>query len=168
MDTLKGINWLISLLAAIPLSIAANLLTPFIRDWFARRSSQKAATRLEEIEKELVFVSEMAASERELLRFVLWSLLRVLVYFAMASAIATLGSMPWAIMPIRSDIVGPAFAAVGAISAMLYLLAVLRGNDAAKVLWQVRHFEKYKADIEARMAKLGAVRSSNASAGGTP
>ena len=157
MKTLQEVNWLVSLLASIPLSIAANLLTPIIRDWFASRSSKRARARLGELDAELRFLTEMAASDTELIRYSLWSLLKVLAYFALASAVATMAG----IVPTLVDFhqARPFYAIVYAFSALLYLVAFNRGQDAARLLYRVRHFECERKRINERIASLELVKN---------
>lgn len=53
MDTLG----LIALLLAVPLGIAANLLTPTIKNWWAKGSEKRLLKRIEDLEKELKICS---------------------------------------------------------------------------------------------------------------
>jgi O-antigen/teichoic acid export membrane protein len=155
MGNLENINWLVSLLAAIPLSIAANLLTPYIRDWFAKRSSKKAQKRIKEIEFEQGIVARYAESKEDLSLFLLGTILRVLVLFSLASGIALMGFLP----NVTPLVPGALYGAGGMISALAYLLGITRGVSALGTLRKVENFNEYNAEVESLKSTLKQVAS---------
>lgn len=154
METLKQINWLVSLVVGIALSILANLLTPYVQNWLATHSTGRALKRIGELEEELKEVSFYAESPAELSAYLLSSIMRLLVYFRMASAFATLGSLPSAIMPMIYEIAGPIYALIGLMSSLLYLLGVIRGQRVLRVVQRVRRFPEYKKEIDDMISSL--------------
>lgn len=66
---------IVALLLAIPLSIAANLFTPFIKDWLVLFSQRWSRRRLAQLERELAY------SEIEVLLRALRDGLMALIFF---------------------------------------------------------------------------------------
>jgi hypothetical protein len=154
METFKQINWLVSLVVGIALSILANLLTPYVQNWLATHSTGRALKRIGELEEELKEVSIYAESPAELSAYLLLSIVRLLVYFCMASAFATLGSLPLTMMPGFYEITGLIYALIGLMSSLLYLLGVIRGQRTLRIVQRVRRFPEYKKEIEDTISSL--------------
>ena len=96
LELLSQINWIISFIVAIILSILANLFTPNIRNWLAKWSESRSSARIEEMKSDLEEISKYKDSPSMLSLLTSQSILEVLLFFSLASAIASLGTaMPY-------------------------------------------------------------------------
>lgn len=154
METLKDINWLVSLIVAVPLSIAANLLTPYIRDWYAKRSSERAKKRIAEVEAEHKEISLYLESKDGLILLLLSTILRVLVMFSLASAIAFMGSIPSALSLAPYEISILFYGVTGALSVFLYLIGINHGLKALTKFGKVMKYEQYSSEVESLKSEL--------------
>ena len=66
MDFFSQVNWIISFLMAIILSIIANLVTPNIRNWLAKWSESRSSARIEELRLDLEEISKYVDSPSKL------------------------------------------------------------------------------------------------------
>lgn len=151
LERLREINWLLSLLAAIPLSIAANFITSWLQGWLARRSAVRARRRVRRLEADL---AELGGYRQDPLRLTVVlqeAVVRLLLYVALASATATLGALPETLVPETSSIV------LSATSALLYLLAVLRAMNVLRLVSRVRQYEAFQREVEAEVRTLNRV-----------
>lgn len=157
-DLLAQVNWILSLLMAIILSIIANLVTPSIRNRYAKLSEKRSSARVELLKSELEEICKYANSPSELSLLVSTSILQVLVFFSMASAIATLATM----MPFMGktvlntgpsvmDFLSPLYYLL---SSLGYLFGVFIALNTLKITSRIRSFDKYKSNIEKSIISL--------------
>lgn len=158
LELFAQVNWIISLLMAILLSIIANLVTPSIRNWYAKFSKKRSSARVEVLKSELEEMSKYANSPSELSLLVSYSILQVLVFFSIASAIATLAT----IMPFMSEnisyqtqfiieIFSPLYYLL---SSLFYLLGVFMAQKTLRIISRIRNFDEYKSNIEKSIISL--------------
>ncbi len=133
------VNWLVSLLASIPLSILANLLTPRLKNWWGRQSLSRSRHRISQLESDLARIAKYASSASELSLFLSASILRFLFLFAFASAATALGT---ALLP---TVFGPFSSLIVALATGFYLSSGLLAADALETLRKVRDFEQFQA-----------------------
>ena len=152
LELFAQVNWIISLLMAILLSIIANLVTPSIRNWYAKFSKKRSSARVEVLKSELEEMSKYANSPSELSLLVSYSILQVLVFFSIASAIATLAT----IMPFMAENISYSTQFIMEIfsplyyllSSLFYLLGVFMAQKTLRIISRIRNFNKYKSNIE--------------------
>lgn len=158
LELFAQVNWIISLLMAILLSIIANLVTPSIRNWYAKFSKKRSSARVEVLKSELEEMSKYANSPSELSLLVSYSILQVLVFFSIASAIATLAT----IMPFMSENISYSTQCIIEIfsplyyllSSLFYLLGVFMAQKTLRIISRIRNFDEYKSNIEKSIISL--------------
>jgi len=158
LELFAQVNWIISILIALLFSIIANLVTPSIRNWYAKFSKKRSSARVEVLKSELEEVSKYANSTSELSLLVSTSILQVLVIFSMASAVATFA----AIMPFMAknvldsdrlmmELMSPLYYFLSSLS---YVLGVFMASNTLKITSRIRNFDKYKSNIEKSIIDL--------------
>ena len=158
LELFAQVNWIISLLMAILLSIIANLVTPSIRNWYAKFSKKRSSARVEVLKSELEEMSKYANSPSELSLLVSYSILQVLVFFSISSAIATLAT----IMPFMSENISYSTQCIIEIfsplyyllSSLFYLLGVFMAQKTLRIISRIRNFDEYKSNIEKSIISL--------------
>jgi len=85
---------LLALLLAVPLSIAANLLTPVVRNWYAASSKKRLARRISELEKQLTDLDSREPVEE---------ILKALGYALLSMTCVGFGLM----LQVGSELLGP-------------------------------------------------------------
>ena len=157
MDFFSQVNWIISLLMAIILSIIANLVTPNIRNWLAKWSESRSSARIEELRSDLEEISKYVDSPSKLSLLISYSILEALIFFSIASAIASLGTaMPLMLYTSNFKLYEPKYLEVIYLlaSSLLYLLGVMRAQKVLKITRRVRYFDKYRSEIGKSIASL--------------
>ena len=158
LELFAQVNWIISLLMAILLSIIANLVTPSIRNWYAKFSKKRSSARVEVLKSELEEISKYANSPSELSLLVSYSILQVLVFFSIASAIATLATtMPFMAenMSYSTQFIMEIFSPLYyLLSSLFYLLGVFMAQKTLRIISRIRNFDKYKSNIEKSIISL--------------
>jgi len=132
LHNLAQINWLVSLLAAVAMSVAASVLGSLFTRLLTHWSTRLASAREKRLQDEL---AELARYKDHawLLNFVLGSVMRLLVYLSLASAINTLGNLPERMVPETPSVVA------SALSTLFYLMSVLQGVETLRKLARFRH-----------------------------
>lgn len=146
------INWLVSLLVAIPLSIIANLLTPRFQNWLGRRSKKNALTRITQIETEVAEIAALAADPNKVQRRTLYSIVTILTWFSV-------GSLP--IFYQAGVFLTPlgfgfeiAYAIGGGIGSVFYLMAILHGQRTLSLLRRVDNFASFEQEAKVELDRL--------------
>ena len=138
LDNLAQVNWLVSLLAAVAMSVAASVLGSLFTRLLTHWSTRLASAREKRLQEEL---AELARYQDHagLLNLVLGSVMRLLVYFSLASAINTLGNLPERMLPETPSVVA------SALSTLFYLMSVLQGVETLRKLARFRHLGAARA-----------------------
>ena len=153
---MNEINWLVSLLVAIPLSIAGNLLTPLLQNWKAGKSRNAARNRLQALERELRQAAYLASDPSRLNTYLLSSLLLVIVLFAFPNVFGGLFAVIY-VFPGSMDggfLTRAIAASSGMLNALFNLMAIVRAVEAMKVRQRVGGFAEYEAETRALIEKL--------------
>ena len=151
LELFSQINWIISLLMGILLSIIANLFTPSIRNWLAKRSESRSSARVEELKLDLEEISKYANSPSNLSLLISHTIIQVLIFFSLASAIASLGTaMPFVLWSVNVrynelEYLSPLYLLS---SSLLYLVGVMNALKVSRIINKVRNFDKYKSNME--------------------
>jgi len=146
MEQLDLSFWL-GLAAAIPLSIAANLLTPRLQQWAARRNSVKAASHTKALQKELKTIEELAVSRLNLHTFLLESVLLITLLSSMFGVLSGILFTLSRFLPLLAS-AGQLVAVIGGIFIMRECMDAIRKSRGA------RNFKKYSADVAEQLAEL--------------
>ena len=133
ITAVKEINWALSLLAAIPLSIIANLLTPKVASWWSLRSHAKATRRAEALEIELEELRKLTTNNEEYTYTTHHNLFKVLYFIALGSAISSLA-------------IGGIFSL--SISALIYLRAFIIVSRQMDMMRQCKNFSEYEQKMK--------------------
>lgn len=155
---MNEINWLVSLLVAIPLSIAGNLLTPLFHNWKAGKSKRAAKARLTTLEKEIAQAKRLASDLNRLNTYLLVSLLTVILFFALPGVFGGFVSVLFILPSSMDGGILPRFigASSGMFSALFNLMAVVRAIEAVKVYKRVANFSNYEIETNALIERLRA------------
>ena len=132
LDIIRRIDWAISLVAAIPLSILANLMTPAIANWMARRSKVKSQKRRKILEKELAQVEALVGNPILLTLEGQESLFFVLMWLGLGLLLNS--------VPIINLVTAP-------LAAICFLYSFLRAFKHVNLLRRCKNFPEYKADL---------------------
>ena len=153
---MNEINWLVSLLVAIPLSVAGNLLTPYVQNWWAGKSNKTARARLLVVEREFTQASRFAKDRSTLNSYLLISVITIVVLFALTNVLMGLVSTLM-LTPIPVEMVEYVRLAIpitSLLTALLNIMAVVRATQAATVYRRVENFAQYESETNALLAKL--------------
>ena len=123
IEFLKEINWLVSLLVGIPLSIVANLLTPKLQNWLAKRSMQKSKKRITLINLEYKKIDFLKKNKDILLMDTLKVILEVIIFIGIGNAVT---SIPF--IYVIADPIGAIFYFIGIKLGLSHLTII--SNDA--------------------------------------
>lgn len=139
LNSLKEINWVISLLAGIPLAVFANLITPKIANFLSGISRKKNKKRISKIKSELEEIELLVKNPEKINLETAISIFKVLLIFGLASLIAAI--------PLVEIITGP-------LAALCFLWAVDTTVDQMSKFINCRDYEKYKDNTETILGKL--------------
>jgi hypothetical protein len=152
---MNEINWLVSLLVAVPLSIAGNLLTPVFLDWRSRRSKTAGAKRLRTLIRDHKRLERFAAEPVRLNTYLLVTLLSALLLFAIPGVISGFSSMFTIVPPVGGSKVTSSITFIaGFASAVFNLNAVMIIVRTFRIYRNVMNFSQYRHTIEARIESL--------------
>lgn len=132
LNLLSQVNWWVSLFAAIPLSIIANILTPYVQNWLAKKSTKKAQKRLKELQSELDTVSDFVNNKDSLHLHLTRSFFIVLIFIGLGG---TISYIPF-------------------VGSVFYLIAILRAVDSIQLTKKVQDFDNFKSIIESQIAEI--------------
>lgn len=149
MESLNTSFWL-GISAAIPLSIAANLLTPRIQQWLAKRSATRATERSRALQDELESIEKLVTEPGRLQTFLLES---VLLITLLTSGFGVFSGFFFAMSYVlgASELfasMGQLVAIVGGVLVMKECLAALRKSQNA------RNPEKFRAKVSEQLKEL--------------
>jgi membrane protein implicated in regulation of membrane protease activity len=139
LDGLKKIDWAISLLASIPLSILANILTPSYLKWRTRKSVNKRRARAADLQAELASMRRLKEEPGALAEENYIALFQTLTFLGFGSALAA--------FPIN-DLLSSPFAAV------FFLMSVLSARRQYIVLRRCQRFAEYESSINEQITAL--------------
>jgi hypothetical protein len=152
LDFLNSINWLVSLIGAVILSIIANLVTGPVQNFLARRSERNAAHRISGLQERLKRIELYRTSPEALLGRALQGALHILLYFSFAGAIQSVSSFLFITGP--EDMAELLVISAQMISAALYLIGARLGFRALWWMQLVREFAKTESDIQQEISDL--------------
>ena len=141
LDALKKIDWAVSLLASIPLSILANVLTPSYQSWRARRSVEKRKSRVSDLQAELANVRQLKEDPAALAIENNIALFQTLSLLGIGSALAA--------FPIIDIITSP-------VAALFFTMSVMSAQRQYKLLRRCQSFEEYEKSVNEQIASLNA------------
>jgi len=144
-----SVNWVVSLVSGFLLSIVGSLITHAIQNWIARLSAGRAKRRIHVIEEERRSLEKLAQSPFDFGVTLAASGIKVLICFALASAITTLSDIFPAQM--MSDVT---YGSLSAIGSLLYLVSMLLGVDMLRTVTRVRNLPAYEERVERAIAGL--------------
>ena len=93
LNSLKEINWAISLLAGIPLAVFANLITPRVANYISKISKKRNNKRISKIKSELEEVELLVNNPEKINLETAISIFKVLLIFGFASLLAAIPVM---------------------------------------------------------------------------
>jgi hypothetical protein len=156
LKILNEINWLLSLLIAIPLSILGNILTPTVQNWIGGHSKNAAKKRIEILENEIsqhtLFFNNRSIFNSHLIM----QLIVLIVFLAIPNVLmGVLASfmftpLPESLFPIMQFM--PALIMI--ITSLFNVMAVVRAIQSIKLFNRVENFSKYELETMALINKL--------------
>jgi hypothetical protein len=154
-------------LYSIVIAIAGSLLYAGInkayRSYLASMTPKRARRMLAELDNELQRTSALSSDPAALNSYILSSILRIIFYFLLASAIGSLSgavNIVFAVAGLNffmSELYGIVLAVPGIISvatALLYLQGVRLGSEALQTMRRVQNFDAYRIRLEKEIAAL--------------
>ena len=139
LDGLKKIDWAISLLASIPLSVLANLLTPSYLSWRTRKSVNKRKARAADLQAELASIRRLKEDPGALAEENYMALFQTLTFLGLGSAFAA--------FPIIDLLTSP-------FAALLLMMSVISARRQYIVLRRCQRFAEYESAINEQIAAL--------------
>ena len=139
LNSLKEINWAISLLAGIPLAVFANLITPRVANYISKISKKRNNKRISKIKSELEEVELLVNNPEKINLETAISIFKVLLIFGFASLLAAIHVM--------EIITGP-------LAGFCFLFAVDTTVDQMTKFINCRDYERYKSDTDEILARL--------------
>lgn len=139
LDSLKKIDWAISLIASIPLSILGNILTPTFQSWRARKSTERTQKRIDQLNAELEQVKHLNSDYQALSMQMYSALFKVLIFLGFGLALSS--------FPIIDLITQP-------VAALLFAMAVLSASKQYKLLRRSQNYAEYEQSIKVQIAEL--------------
>ena len=127
------------MLAAIPLAIISNLLTPRIQNWLSRRSELKKQKRYKALEEERTKIKLFVENPEKLNYETYISIISILMWLAIGSIMLT--------FPFINILTGP-------IAAIFFLHAIMLANKHIIILKRCRDYEKYLNEIKDELKQL--------------
>ena len=143
IDDLKKIDWAISLVASIPLSVLANVLTPSYLSWRTRKSVNKRRARAADLQAELESIRRLKEVPSALAAENYIALFQTLTFLGLGSALAA--------FPIIDLLTSP-------FAALLFLMSVLSARQQYIVLRRCQRFVEYESAISERIAELNSAK----------
>jgi H+/gluconate symporter-like permease len=150
MPSLDTSFW-IGLALAVPLSVAANLLTPLLQRYISTRSEKQAKKQVDQLLKELSELDKLASDPLKLVVDLLREIL--IIIFLVAAAAVFYATTEWLSKVFPSIAIlqnGPPLTLI-IFSATIANFAL----DAAIRARNVRHIEKHREHIKRQLVKLG-------------
>ncbi|MFM2584786.1 hypothetical protein [Vibrio campbellii] len=146
INWIKDVNWAISLLAAIPLSVLANLLTPNIQNWLGRRSEKRSKKRLKQLEEQRETFIKYNENRTLFLIESTSVVLKVIVLIGLGNA---LNSIPifWEVSNVAA--------------ALAYLMSVNIALPHLNLINRLKNFDLYNEKIESEMQTLSETAGKN-------
>lgn len=147
-------SYIVTLLIGFGLSVVANLATPTIREWWARRSVKRAQERIDELLASVAYAESLRESMPDLFLFVMRQLVpsAVAVLYAAFALVELFGPLFTSGSTFVRVIQSLAWAfATGALFYAFTSLAIL-----SKALGNIANPRKYRLTVEAEIARLQA------------
>ncbi len=120
---LNQINWIVSIILALIISIVANIMTPSVQNWRARRSTILSEKRIKDLELEYKHTKILYDDKDQLYLVSMVVGFRILIYFGVGG--------------FTSLIFGNIF----------YLFGVLEAWRHIKLLKRVKEFDLYEKEV---------------------
>ena len=140
IDGPKKIDWAISLLASIPLSIIADILTSTYLSWRTRKSSNKRSVRASDLQAELASMRRLKEEPSALAEENYIALFQTLTFLGVGS--------PLAAFPIFDLLTSP-------LAALKFMMSVLSARRQYIVLRRCQRFAEYESSIKEQISALG-------------
>ena len=135
----REIDWAISLLAAIPLAVIANLLTPKFSNWVHKRSENRTKLKQKEIQFELERIHKYVMDQSSLQFETYSKIFRILFNLSIGSFLAA--------FPFLDIFTGP-------VAALFFLRALNIAYAQIRLLEKCRDFSKYESRMKAELSRL--------------
>lgn len=139
LDAIGKVDWAISLLAAIPLAIISNLLTPKVQNWLSTRSESKKQKRYSVLEKELKKIKLFVENPEKLNYETYIAIITILMWLSIGSIMLA--------FPFIDIFTAP-------IATIFFLNAIMLANRHILILKRCRDYEKYLKEIKEELKHL--------------
>ncbi|MGD1853392.1 MAG: hypothetical protein ACFB2W_04005 [Leptolyngbyaceae cyanobacterium] len=146
-------NWWLSIFFAIPLAVAANLITPKVQSFFETRSKEAALEQLELLSEQLTRTEFFANSPQEFNQY----LLAQLITIALLGAILQISSV---LLPAAFPIIKNKYARISllvisqSIIVIISLIIIFITRDALSDYYRVANFDEYKESLQERVDSI--------------
>jgi hypothetical protein len=167
------ILFILGLLLSIPLSIIANIYTPTVKNWLAKRSVTRAKSRVDQLTKELDLISLYRQDRGKLQELLLSNILRAIYATSVGGILAatlflaaqTIQEVQYPYFFIPSTVarftLSEALVTLGySVIVLVALLTVRICTTALQTLNRVWSFESYERNTQAILEELRSKASS--------
>lgn len=172
---MADIDWRLSLIigaaVSVPLSVAANLLTPLAQDWYGRSSQRRNRQTVSSLEAELADIERIYDNQQHggtrYLNEIVSQVAQSLFFFILANTVSSFAglftNLAIAISSFSyvsyfypfSDALFSLLSVVPiAASLVLGLVALRIGLRTARTITRVRNFQSYQEDMNKRIESL--------------
>jgi hypothetical protein len=134
------VNLWLSLLLAIPLSILANIVTPFVQRWLDKFNEKRVLERTKGLQKEYEQVKHFAEDRSEFKEYLLWVVIRTTLVGSLvgifSQALNAVGNILY---------VGGILYAISQVIGIIGSIMVINlCSDALKIYSKVQRFDEYQ------------------------
>lgn len=153
------IYYILPLVLAVPIGVISNLITPYIKNWWAKSSVKRARKRIDKLNLEFEKISQYFNSKEDLIIYVSVTVLETLVRFLISSFASIIFVIFTTAFPNEkvfesdsSNLLLFLFAFL--ISYSFGVFAVFKAFKCSMITYKVIGFEKYKLRLEKLKDKL--------------
>lgn len=156
-----GINWFVSVIGAIVLSILANLLTSPVQNRLGKLNAKRSAKRVEQLKNQLAQIDSYVSSPQKLQLYLIGIGLKIAFITLVAFALGDLISASITASSRLSRIYFPDlfYAASQFMTSLFYVIGINYVLAGMRTVKQVTTFPQYEAEVKNIITTLDSLKS---------
>lgn len=150
-NSFAGINWVVSIIGAIVLSILANLLTSPVQNRLARINAKRSEKRIQQLQSQLAQIENFVSNSPTFYSYILLLIVKIVLITLIAFAVSdiTLASINVAVDLARYHrYINVLYAISQFTTSLLYIIGINYTFVALRTIKRVQAFHEYKAEVE--------------------